>query len=342
MKLTAAQMQQKLKTESLPPLVWISGDEALTQIELADRVRTIARQSGFTHRNIINADAKFDGAELVASSQSLSLFGDKELIELRLQGKLTEKARKSLFEALASGSADSMVLVLSEKIEAAQTKTKWFTQLIDFGWWVPIWPVELRDLPNWLRQRFQAAGLQADDDAISLMVERIDGNLLAAKQEIEKLALTTQGTVTAEDIVQSVVDSSRYHLFDLSSAMLHGDLTRALKILHGLSAEGTEPPIVLWLVARDLRYLVELASGGPQSVNAGFKRLRIFDKDQPGFRAALNRAPAEHYQRCLLTCSDVDAMIKGQVKADPWQKLSELIVAICQPSLLAYSLSSSF
>lgn len=339
MKLTSQQLQQKLNMEGWPSVIWLSGDEALTQIELADQIRAAARKQGFTNRNIVNADAKFEGSELVAASQTMSLFGDKELIELRLQGKISEKGRKSLLEALQANSPDTLILVLSERVDATQAKAKWFNQIVDLGWWVPIWPLELRDLPKWLKQRFTAAGLQPDEDAIALMVERIDGNLLAAKQEIEKLALTMQGAVTAEDIINGVVDSSRYNLFDLSGAMLNGDLTRTLKILHGLAAEGIEPPVVLWLVARDLRNLVELSSAGPQGLAAGFKRLRIFDKDQAGFRAALHRASAEHYQRCLLTCSDIDAMIKGQVKLDPWQKLSELMVAMCQPSLPAYTLA---
>ncbi|MFQ3230418.1 DNA polymerase III subunit delta [Reinekea sp.] len=339
MKLTSAQLNAQLGKSALPTVIWISGDEPLLVIEASDQIRRAAKQAGVSERKIIDVDAKFDGAELIASNQSMSLFGDRELIELRLQNKFNDKGRKALLEYIETANPDNCLLIISDRIEAAQTKAKWFNKVVDAGWWLPIWPIEHNQLAGWLSQRFALHNLQADQDAIALMVERIDGNLLAAKQEIEKLALIAEDNrVTAETVLASVSDSSRYTVFDLASAMLVGDLTRSLKILSGLRGEGVEPPIVLWLLSRELRLLIELAEAGPQGLQGAFKRLRVFDKRQNDYKRALSRANLQHYQQCLLSCTDVDAMIKGQVKADPWHKLSELIVAISAPQVMAYSL----
>ncbi|MBU2864835.1 DNA polymerase III subunit delta [Reinekea forsetii] len=339
MKLSVTQLSTQLNQAALPPVIWLSGDEPLLVIEASDLVRASAKQAGITERKVIEVDAKFDGAELIASNQSMSLFGDRELIELRLTSKFNDKGRKALMEYIDTANPDNCLLIISDRVEAAQSKAKWFNKVVEAGWWVPIWPIEHHQLGGWLKQRFAQMNLTADQDAIALMVERIDGNLLAAKQEIEKLALLTDNQhITAETVLASVSDSSRYTVFDLASAVLSGDLTRSLKILSGLRGEGVEPPIVLWLLTRELRLVIELAEAGPQGLASAFKRLRVFDKRQNDYKQALNRASLVHYQQCLLACSEIDAMIKGQIKADPWDKLSELTVAVSAPQIAAYSL----
>lgn len=342
MKLNANQFHQKLQSETLPPVIWISGDEPLLVLEASDAVRSAARSQGISERQVIEVDAKFDGAELIAANQSMSLFGDREIIELRLQAKFSDKGRKALAEYVQNANPDNLLLIISERVEAAQSKAKWFGQVESAGWWIPLWPIEHNQLPAWISARLQQAGLKADREAISLLAERVDGNLLAAKQEIDKLALLNDGsTITAEVILSSVSDSSRYTVFDLSSAFLKGDLTRALKVLNGLEAEGLEPPVVLWLLTRELRLLLELAEAKTQgqNLNAVFKKLRIFDKRQQDYQQALNRVSYGHLKSCLIGCATIDGMIKGQIKGDPWTKISELLVAITTPTLPAYQLS---
>jgi len=342
MKLTTAQLNNNLQYSPLPTVIWVSGDEPLLSIEASDQIRLAARNAGITERKIIDVDAKFDGSELIAANQSMSLFGERELIELRMQAKFNDKGRKALIEYVQTANPDNLLLIVSDKIEAAQTKAKWFKQVENAGWWIPLWPIEHSQLGGWINQRIQQAGMQADRDAVSLLVERVDGNLLAAKQEIDKLALQTEnGQITADLILSSVSDSSRYTVFDLSSAFLSGDLARSLKIMNGLQSEGIEAPIVLWLITRELRLVVELAdaSAQGQQINAVFKRLRIFDKRQGDYNSALRRASANHYQNCLVNCAAIDGTIKGQIKGDPWILISEMIVAISAPSLPAYQFS---
>ena len=338
MKLNSNQLLQKLRNEALPPIIWVSGDEPLLVLEACDAIRAAGHSAGISERKVIDVDAKFDGADLIAANQSMSLFGERELIELQLLAKFNDKGRKALLEYVSSANPDNLLLIVSERIEAAQTKAKWFKQVEQASWWLPLWPVERNQLPGWINQRLRQQGLAADADAVSLLAERVDGNLLAAKQEIDKLALLVDGNqLTVDHILNSVSDSSRYTVFDLASAMLIGDLPRAQKILHGLAAEGIEPPIVLWLLTRELRLLVELAEANAQGqIGKAFKKLRVLDKRQPEYHSALNRAVGEHYRQCLIRCAQIDALVKGQRKGDVWLELSEMLVAITQPSLPAY------
>ena len=156
-----------------------------------------------------------------------------------MHAKFNDKGRKALMEYIAQPNPDNLLVIVSNRLEAAQTKAKWFLQVVAAGWWLPIWPIEHSQLSGWIRTRMQQAGLQPEPDALTLLVDRVDGNLLAAKQEIDKLQLLAgAGQVSAEMILNSVSDSSRYTVFDLSSAFLSGDLTRTLKIMHGLAGEG--------------------------------------------------------------------------------------------------------
>ncbi len=340
MKITAAQLRKNLQSNPLPAVIWISGDEPLLVLEACDEVRSAARNAGISERTVFEVDAKFDGADLIAANQSVSLFGDRECIELRLSSKLTDKARKALVEYINTANPDNMLLVVSGRIEASQAKAKWFTQVTNAGWWVPLWPIESNQMFAWLKERINRNGLNADDSAVSLLADRTDGNLLAAKQEIEKLVLIADGDmITSDTIMKSVSDSSRYTVFDLSSAFLSGNLERSLKIANGLHSEGVEAPIVLWLLTRELRLIVELCElqSQGQSVNEAFKRMRIFDKRQNDYLVAIRRAPVSHYQKCLVACAQIDSTIKGQLKGDPWLLISEMMVAICTPALPAYS-----
>jgi DNA polymerase-3 subunit delta len=336
MKLSVQQLATQL-SQPLPAIIWLSGDEPLLVLEAGDQVRAAARQAGVSERQVFHADAQFDWNQLYHANQSMSLFGDRQLLELRLTGKLNDAGRKALVAYAGDANPDNLLLIVSDKIEAAQSKAKWFTGVTDAAWWVPIWPVDRHQLPAWLRSRLQQQGLQIDDDALALLADRVDGNLLAARQEIDKLLLVSDSTqLTLETVVQAVADSARYTVFDLADAVLNGDLARSQRVLSGLAAEGIEPPIVLWVLARELRHLVQLADAqvSGQPLPAVFKRLRIFDKRQGPYQAALRRGDTGLWQRCLIICGDVDATIKGRAAGDPWHKLSALVCEVAQPGVV--------
>jgi len=336
MKLSVQQLATQL-SQPLPAIIWLSGDEPLLVLEAGDQVRAAARQAGVSERQVFHADAQFDWNQLYHANQSMSLFGDRQLLELRLTGKLNDAGRKALVAYAGDANPDNLLLIVSDKIEAAQSKAKWFAGVTDAAWWVPIWPVDRHQLPAWLRSRLQQQGLQIDDDALALLADRVDGNLLAARQEIDKLLLVSDSTqLTLETVVQAVADSARYTVFDLADAVLNGDLARSQRVLSGLAAEGIEPPIVLWVLARELRHLVQLADAqvSGQPLPAVFKRLRIFDKRQGPYQAALRRGDTGLWQRCLIICGDVDATIKGRAAGDPWHKLSALVCEVAQPGVV--------
>ncbi|GGX41178.1 DNA polymerase III subunit delta [Saccharospirillum salsuginis] len=338
MKLSLQQLDKQL-SQGLPSIIWISGDEPLLVLEAADRVRAAARNAGISERQVFHADNQFDWNQLTDANQSMSLFGDREILELRLPGKLNDEGRKTLVAYAESANPDNLLMIVSDRIEAAQSKAKWFGKVTDAGWWVPVWPIERHQLPAWLRQRLQQQGLTIDDDALALLADRVDGNLLAARQEIDKLLLMNEGDNTAislDTVIQSVADSARFDIFDLSDAFLSGDLARSQRVLSGLAAEGIEAPIVLWVLARELRHLVQLSEAQAQGqILAGvFKRLRIFDKRQGPYQTALRRAPGAHWQRCLIRCGEIDATIKGRREGNPWHKLSVLVSEVAQPGLV--------
>lgn len=336
MKLSVQQLTNQL-SQPLPAIVWLSGDEPLLVLEASDQVRAAARKAGITERQVFHADAQFDWNQLYEANQAMSLFGDRQLLELRLTGKLNDAGRKALVAYADNANPDNLLLIVSDKIEAAQSKAKWFAGVTDAAWWVPIWPVERNQLPAWLRARLQQQGLQIDDDALALLADRVDGNLLAARQEIDKLLLVSDGTqLTLETVIQAVSDSARFTIFDLADAVLGGDLARSQRVLSGLAAEGIEAPIVLWVLARELRHLVQLseAQAMGQPMPAVFKRLRIFDKRQGPYQVALRRGDAGLWQRCLILCGDIDATIKGRAAGDPWHKLSALVCEIAQPGVV--------
>lgn len=336
MKVSPQQLANQL-TQPLPAIIWLSGDEPLLVLEAGDRVRAAARQAGITERQVFHADAQFDWNQLYEANQAMSLFGDRQLLELRLTAKLNDAGRKALVAYAGNANPDNLLLIVSDKIEAAQSKAKWFAAVTDTAWWVPIWPLERHQLPGWLRTRLDQQGLQIDDDALALLSDRVDGNLLAARQEIDKLLLISDGSVlTLDTVVQAVSDSARFTIFDLADAVLNGDLARSQRVLSGLAGEGIEAPIVLWLLARELRHLVQLAEAynAGQPLPAVFKRLRIFDKRQGPYQVALRRGDAGFWQGCLIRCGDIDATIKGRASGDPWHKLSALVCEIAQPGMV--------
>lgn len=337
MKLNSNQFSQQL-AKGLPPLIWISGDEPLLVLEAADQARQASRDAGVTDRQVFHGDKQFDWNTLYEANQAMSLFGDRQLLELRLDGKLTDEGRKALVAYASSPNPDNLLLIVSGKIEAAQSKAKWFTQVSDAGWWLPVWPVDRHQLPNWLRQRLKQQGLSIDDDALSLLADRVDGNLLAARQEIDKLLLLGSSEhIDLETVLQAVSDSARYTVFDLSEACLSGDIERSQRVLSGLVAEGVEAPILLWVLSRDLRSLVQLAQAQAMGQNPStlFNRLRIFEKQQRAFLSALQRAPQSHWQACLMACGEVDARIKGWHKGDALLAINVLVSQIAYPSLLS-------
>ena len=319
-------------SKQLAPIYLVSGDEPLLIQETCDSIRAAARKAGFMERDLYHCDNHFDWGQVLASANSLSLFADKKIIELRMPtGKPGDKGTKVLVEYAQSPNTDNLLLVITDKLDSSTQKSKWATALETQGIHIPHWPVTAENLPHWISNRLKQAGLRAEPAAIDVLASRIEGNLLAAVQEIEKLKLLATDNLVSFELMSSVVaDSARYDVFGLSDKALHGDARGAVKTLQGLRTEGTEPIAILWALTRDIRSLVQISQMTAQGKNFDWaaKQSGVWDKKQPLFRSALQRLKPAHLQQLLRKANGIDKAVKGMRHADAWDELLDLTLNI--------------
>lgn len=338
MKISANQLAPQLKN-SLLPCYLVSGDEPLLVEESLDAIRAAAREHGFGSRELFVHSTGFDWSEFSGSGGNLSLFAERRVIELRLPtGKPGVKGSAAIADFAAGIGDDILLLVSAPKLDRNSQKAKWVKALESRGGLVQVWPVDLRDLPGWISQRMQSAGMQPDRDAVRLIADRVEGNLLAAQQEVEKLRLLHgEGTICAEDVDQAVADSSRFDVFKLIDAAVSGNAARALRVLGGVRSEGTEPVIVMWALTRELRLLAGLtdAVAGGSDLGASMTKARVWQNRQGMVRSCMGRHPAGSFHRLLKMARSADAAAKGQLRADPWQLIMQIVLEIAVPGRLA-------
>lgn len=331
MKISPEKLPRQL-AESLSPIYLISGDEPLLVLEAADAVRKAAHAAGFSERELFVTELGFDWEALRASRSALSLFADRRLLELRMtNGKPGEKGSRVLVDYAADPPQDCVLLVITPKLDRAGQNSKWATALARAGCWIPVWPVEEKQLPAWIRTRMRAAGLLPDREAVQLVAERVEGNLLAAHQEIEKLRLLNgPGAVDGDAVRRAVSDSARFDVFDLADAALEGRGARAARILDGLRSEGVEPVLILWALTRELRTLASLAfaiSQG-QNVDSAMAKAHIWSRRKPAVKSALARQSLSQLHGLLMGAGRVDRMIKGALPGRVWDELLALVAGL--------------
>ncbi|MHB0765414.1 DNA polymerase III subunit delta [Stutzerimonas sp. NM35] len=335
MKLSPAQLGKHLQGP-LAPVYVVSGDEHLLCQEACDAIRTACRQQDFSERQVLNVETGFDWGQLVEAGASLSLFAEKRLLELRIpNGKPGDKGAAALIDYLTRPAEDTVLLISLPKLDGNTQKTKWAKALIDGKQvqFLQIWPVDATQLPQWIRQRLSQAGLAADQEAVELITARVEGNLLAAVQEIEKLKLLAEaGQITAATVQAAVADSARYDVFGLIDAALQGQPEHVLRMLDGLRGEGVEPLFIMTMLAREVRQLANIALLYSQGVplDRAFSQARppVWDKRRPLVSKALQRHDASGWQRLLMSAQLIDEQIKGQAEGDPWVGLSDLCLQL--------------
>lgn len=325
MNLRAEQLADRLGA-ALAPVYLVSGDEPLQQGEACDAIRAAARTQGFTERQVMHVEAGFDWKALLAEANALSLFAERKLIELRLpSGKPGSEGAKVIAAYLERPPEDTVLLIISGKLDKAAQKTQWFKAVDRAGVTVQVWPVEASELPGWIERRLRQRGLQPAPGAAALLAERVEGNLLAAAQEVEKLALSCAGgALDAEQVEAAVANSARFDAFGLVDAALLGDVPRVTRMLHGLQAEGVEPLALLWAVAREIRSLAAMAA----QVEAGLPReramARVWGKRKTAVGAGLNRHNALRWQQMLRRAGRIDRIVKGAAAGNAWDELLQL------------------
>ncbi len=331
MKVQANQLSSHLKS-TLAPCYLVSGDEHLLVDEALDALRGCARDAGFLSRELQVATSGFDWNQLLESGASLSLFAERRVIELRLPtGKPGRNGSQAIVDLLDKLDDDLMLIVVTPKLDRSAQNSKWVKSLDAKGVHVPVWPVEARDLPGWIAARCRKAGLDADTDAVRLIAGRVEGNLLAASQEIEKLRLILgEGKVTSEQVAGAVADSSRFDVFKLSDAALSGNARRAARILYGLQAEGTPIVIVLWSLAKEIRTLSSLAFAARRREDMGsaMRKNGVWQQRQALVRSALSRHTTASLSDLLVEVSIADATAKGQRRGDAWQLAMDILFGL--------------
>jgi DNA polymerase-3 subunit delta len=329
MKLRPEQLDAHLAGR-LAPLYVVSGDEPLLLQEACDAIRAAAHAHGYGERVVFSVEPGFDWAELRETAAGMSLFAAQRLIELRMPGgKPGEAGAKALAEYAARPAQGNLLLISLPRMDKAAQSTKWFAALERCGVLLQLWPPAPAQLPGWITQRMRARDMQPTPAAAAALAGRVEGNLLACMQEIEKLRLLHgPGTVDEEDIVDAVADSARYDVFTLADSALAGDVVRCVRILRGLQNEGVEPVLIGWALTRDIRLLAALAQGLAlgRKPFALYQQHRVWEKRQPLLEQALKRHGLAQWWALLRLCARVDRVTKGRAAGNVWDDLLQLCV----------------
>ncbi|HEX4151540.1 MAG TPA: DNA polymerase III subunit delta [Steroidobacteraceae bacterium] len=328
MRLTPDQLPGALKS-GLRPVYLVSGDEPLTVGECADAIRSAGRTGGYADRTVFFIERGFSWDELRHSTQALSLFAERRLFELRMPSGKPDKGAQVLLDIATAPPPDVITLIVTGKLDRKSSEAPWVRAIENHGAWIAVWPVPADSLPAWLERRAAALGLTMDRAAARLIIDRVEGNLLAAKQELEILALLTEGGAISESLVmRTVADSARYDVFQLAEAAAAGDAARALKILTGLRGEGAEPTLILWALVRELRGLWQARvrdRAGAHGAGSYAPSWNQAAKPSPKAQRRMGKMPLASLFR---EAARTDRIIKGILPGDAWSSIVSLTMAI--------------
>jgi DNA polymerase-3 subunit delta len=346
MKINPDRLEQSL-AGTLAPVYLVAGPEPLLVQESRDQIIEAAKTRGFLEREVYQVDRSFDWDELRSASMEQSLFSSLKIVDLRIPtGKPGQAGGKALTEWAKSPDADVLLLVSCDTWDGSSRKAKWSTELSKVGVLVEIWPIKPGELPRWISRRMQVAGLKADQNAVLLLAELVEGNLLAAQQEIEKLSLIgIQGVVTANVIRQSVANNTRFDAFRLGECLLAGKTGECLKVASGLKRTG----VAIQAVTGALYYQLNQLNAVREDIRSGesearaLTRQRVFNMAQPLFRQALQRLSDQQMSESFRAMAQIDKQSKGRAAGDPWQTLDQMLLVMCtatknqRASLKSYS-----
>ncbi len=338
MRLALEGLAAHLERGRLAPLYTIAGDEPLLAIEASDAIRATARRAGFTEREVLHADARTDWSQLAAAAQGLSLFAQRRILEIRLRSGRPGKDGAEVLAQHAGRAAagdDLLTLVTLPKLEPSARRSTWAAALEAHGVWIDVPRVERDALPEWIAARLRRQQHSAEPESLQFLADRVEGNLLAAHQEIRKLALLyPPGALTAAQIADSVLNVARYDVFALPAAMLAGECARVLRTVQGLRDEGEPLPLALWAVSEELRTLLKVRAAldrGRPFVQAAREAWVRRDREA-AVQRAVPRLQASLLADLLARCADVDRIFKGlrarTADSDPWLELADIALTL--------------
>lgn len=324
--------------KTLAPVYFISGDEPQQLGELADAIRKSAKERDFTAREIFFADKLFDWKQLNVSADTFSIFADKKIIDLRLPtGTPGAEGGKALAAYCKRLPEDTLLLITAGKITKDAQKSSWFQAIDKIGCVIQVWPLTGQDLLRWIQDRLQQRGITTEPGAVKILADRVEGNLLAAAQEIEKLyVLYGAGKLSTQQIIDVVADSSRYDVFKLVESALSAQADKVLKILSSLKAEGIASAIVLWALMREARILIGYKAGqGQAEKEMVLKKNGIWGERKQLLDVSAKRLTHSELNQVLVLGAKADRQIKGQQQGDAWETLLEASLVLASVSVLA-------
>lgn len=333
MRLRTEQLTGHLQ-QNLLPVYLIFGDEQMLVEEAGDMLRQHARNLGANDRQVWHVEGRFDWSQLQWQEQTLSLFASQRLLEIRLpSGAPGKDGGEALRKYAENPPQDTTLLIISGKIDNRSQKSKWFKELDRIGATVPIWPVDLANLPSWIQQRFQQRGLRANQHVAALIAERVEGNLFAAAQEIDKLQLlSADGEIDEQLVLESVADNARFEAFGLMDTVFLGHVAKIPRILGRLRAEGLDIlsvfSAVSWSLHRAVDMVVQLDQGQQMAQVFQSQKPPVWQKSQPMMRQALLRHNREKWQAFLPQMAQIDQAAKGSLQACPWTLLENLCMQV--------------
>jgi DNA polymerase-3 subunit delta len=327
----------------LAPVYVVSGADPLLVDEAVDAIRQAARAAGYADRQQYTVDRRFDWNLLREAGASLSLFAERRLIELRFEWRIrdgrgvpptlgdnAEEGVEVLVEYGESPPADTILLVVAPNLDKKTAAGRWVGALERAGVHVEVRAVGARELGRWIDARMRAAGLEPTGRAVALIAERVEGNLVAAAQEIEKLRLLRgAGPVDEDAVLDAVADSARFDVYKLVDAAFAGDAARALRVLEGLKGEGLEPPQIMWLIRSDLRSVAALA-WEHKTRRRSKVASAMWDSRRRQLGAVQNRAELSDWHALVVHAAEVEGIVKGRAQGQPWAALTGLVAAIAR------------
>ncbi len=327
MRLKPEQLDQHL-AKGLQPLYLVFGDEPLLAQEAVDAIRARARQEAYAEREVFMVERGFDWQNLLTSGNSMSLFASRRLVEIRIpSGKPGNDGSQALQAYCARLPADTVTLVKCPKLDKAAQAGKWFKAMEQAGVVVAVFPVERAQLPAWIGSRLARQQQRAEPQTLQLLADQVEGNLLAAFQEVQKLALLfPAGTLSFDQVKESVADVARFDVFKLGDALLAGDAARVSRVLDVLRGEGEDPVLILWALAREIRTLAKLRGGMRRggSLPQLMRDAWIWEARQKLVEQAVKRTSEARLLQGLKRAAGIDRMIKGLARGDVWDELLQL------------------
>jgi len=332
MELTPDRLVRQLGEGTLHPAYLIAGPEPLRVLEAADAVRAQARAQGYAEREVFDVDGRgFDWTELDATLRAPSLFASRRVVEVRMPGARPGKDGAAVIAGFCQQPPEDVLLLVTGGEWSRKHGGKWSEAIGRIGCVVIAWAVKPHELPGWIEQRLRNRGIAADRDAVELLSERVEGNLLAAAQEVDKLALLAdEERLDAPRMQALVADAARFDVFRLIDAALNGEPAQASRMLAGLRAEGLVVPALMGMVVMELQRAAALARTGERGGNlaAEFRAQRVWQAKEAVFRRALQRHGAGRWEQFLAEAGRIDRMAKGRAAGDPWQALERLLLAV--------------